>query len=107
MTTITVNGKTIRIDGNASNVCVSNGRVTVGGVDVVTGLQGIVKIVWDGPLASLHADTAVECGDVQGDVDGGNSVSCRNVKGSVKAGNSVVCGSVGGNVKAGNSVIHS
>ncbi len=103
---ITVNGKSIEISGDARNVSISNGRITVGGVEVGSGLSGIVKVQWDGPLASVESDAAVECGDVHGDVSGGNSVSCRDVKGSVKAGNSVVCGQVAGNVKAGNSVVH-
>lgn len=104
MSVININGKRIEVQGN--NISINNGVVTVDGVTVEEGLQGVVKVVWEGPLASLEADTSVECGDVHGDVRGGNSVTCKNVQGNVRAGNSVNCGKVGGNCRAGNSVNH-
>lgn len=99
---ITINGQTIKVNGG--NISVVNGAIYSNGVAIKDGLAGIVKIQWEGPLASLTADCSVECGNVEGDVHGGNSVRCGDVKGNVKAGNSVVCGDVGGNCKAGNSI---
>jgi hypothetical protein len=86
-TRITVNGKTTVVQGN--NVTIKNGVVQVDGVTVQTGLQGDVKILWEGPLASVESDCSIECGEVHGDVEGGNSVKCGNVQGNVWAGNSV------------------
>ncbi len=43
-------------------------------------------------------------GDVQGDVDAGNSVTCGDVGGSVDAGSSVTCGDVNGDIDAGGHV---
>ena len=100
--TVTINGKKFEAHGN--NVSVSSGAVYVDGVKIEDGLSGVVDIVWDGPLASLEAEGSVTCGDVHGDVTGGNSVTCKNVRGSVKAGNSVTCRDVGGSCRAGNSV---
>jgi hypothetical protein len=101
-TKITINGKTMVVQG--SNVTVKNGVVQVDGVTIQTGLQGDVKILWEGPLASVTADGSIECGDVHGNVEGGNGVHCKNVQGNVRAGNSVNCGNIGGNCHAGNSV---
>lgn len=99
---ITINGQTFEASGN--NVVIRNGVVTVDGMKVTDGLHGVVKVIWEGPLAFLDCDSAVECGDVRGDVRGGNSVKCENVQGNVHAGNSVKCGNVGGSCTAGNSI---
>ena len=105
-TTITINGSTTVIHGNATNVVIRNGVISVGGNVVATDLQGVVKVEWQGPLASVQCDAAVQCGDVHGSVESGNSTTCANVTGDVRAGNSVHCGKVGGSVRAGNKVYH-
>lgn len=98
---ITINGKTYV----GSNISVVNDRVIIDGKPVEDPGKGIVSIKIEGDLSSLHSDLAVTVnGNVQGNVDAGNSVTCGNVQGSVKAGNSVNCGDVGGSAKAGNSV---
>lgn len=103
-TVITINGKRIEIEGNASKISVSGDRITVDGKTVGEGLSGIVEVKWEGPLASLTSYASVQCGDVHGDVDAGNGVQCGNVGGDVDAGNGVQCGNVGGDVDAGGSV---
>lgn len=103
-TRISINGKTIIIDGNASNVSIANGTVTVNGKAVASDLSGIVEVKWEGPLATLTSDASVTCGDVQGNVRAAGSVSAGNVAGSINAGGSIQCGTVGGNVNAGGSV---
>lgn len=105
MSRIVVNGVTFEVDA-AANVVVRNGSVSVGGKTIVEGLSGVVRVEWQGPLATLQSDASVTCGDVAGGVDAGGSVQCRDVRGSVSAGGSVQCGSVGGSVRAGGSVSH-
>lgn len=101
---ITINGKSITIDGDVSGVVISNGRITVGGVTVGENLTGIVEVKWEGPLASLQCDSSVTCGDVSGFVTADGSVKCQNVEGDVRAGGSVSCGNVTGSARAGGSL---
>jgi phage baseplate assembly protein gpV len=101
---ITINGKTITIQGNASNVTIVNGTVTVNGKTIASDLSGIVEVKWEGPAASVQSDAAVTCGDVQGNVRAAGSVNAANVGGDVRAGGSVNCDKVGGGVQAGGSV---
>lgn len=100
---ITINGVTYEAL-KGETITVANGAVIINGVTITDGLKGIVKIVWEGPLAYLNAGCSVECGAVAGNVDAGNSVKCGDVQGSVKAGNSVTANKITGSVKAGNSV---
>lgn len=100
---ITINGKTHNVQG--SSISVINGKLYVDDKLVEEGLQGIVEVKWEGPLASLSSDAAVTCGDVHGGVTAGSSVSCGSVAGSVDAGSKVMCGKVGGNVDAGSSIM--
>jgi cytoskeletal protein CcmA (bactofilin family) len=103
---ITVNGNRIEIEGDARGVVISGGTITVGGKVVASGLEGIVRVIWEGPLANLTASNNVEVhGDVHGDLKADNNVSCGNVGGSIKAGNNVSCGDVGGGVRAGNNIV--
>ena len=100
---IIVNGVRFEVEGSA-HVSVGGDSISVNGNKVVGGLSGIVKVQWEGPLASLESDGAVECGSVGGNVDAGGSVSCGDVAGDVDAGGSVNCGRVGGDIDAGGSV---
>lgn len=119
MSTIIINGTSFSVSG--SNISMVNGTVYVDGVAIQTGeLTGIVKIQFEGDLASLQCDKSVEvngrvcgnvkahgsvtCGDVGGNVDSGGSTTCNNVTGDVDAGGSVHCGNVGGSVDAGGSI---
>ena len=106
MNSITINGVRIEVQGSASNISIRNGNVTIGGSVVKTGLSGDVRVVWDGPLASLDCDGSAEvCGDVAGNVSAGNSAKVDgNIHGNVSAGNSVSCQKVGGSIQAGGSV---
>lgn len=103
MNNITINGKKINFTGSG-DVCVSNGKVTIGGVDV-SDLDGVdekqITIVIDGDVGVLHTDDAditvngsvgnattkngnIQCGDVSGDAETKNgNVQCGNVGGEV------------------------
>lgn len=107
MANITINGNSISVSGvhTKGDIVIRNGSVIIDGVTVASNLSGIVKIKWDGPLASLRTDSSVECGDVANNVDAGGSVSCGRVDGSIDAGGSVtVAGTVSGDIDAGGSV---
>lgn len=105
MNVIVVNGMRIEVPDGTRNIVVTGDMVKVGGVVVSQGLQGIVKVEWEGPLASLECGCeAVIKGDVHGDARAGNSISCGNVGGDARAGNSLNCGDIKGNAKAGNSI---
>ncbi len=104
MNRITINGRSIVVEGDGSSISIINGKVTVNGKTVEEGLSGIVNIRWEGPAASITTDSSIECGEVHGNVKAGNSVTCGAVGGNVKAGNSVACGDVRGDVEAGNNV---
>lgn len=96
MNSVTVNGKTYR--GNGS-IVVNNGKVTIDGVPVdETPIDGILRVIVEGNVASIHADAPVEVsGNVEGDVSG-SAIEIRGaVKGNVN-GSVINCGSVGGSV---------
>ncbi len=102
---ITINGVRIEVQGSASNISIRNGNVTIGGSVVKTGLSGDVRVIWDGPLASLDCDGSAETGPVAGNVSAENGVKVSgDVSGNVSAGNSVSCQKVGGSIQAGGSV---
>ena len=102
---ITINGVRIEVQGSANHISIRNGNVTIGGNVVKTGLSGEVRVVWDGPLASLDCDGSAETGPVSGNVSAGNGVKVSgDVSGNVSAGNGVTCQKVGGNIMAGGSV---
>ena len=104
--TVSVNGKTIRVKG--SNITIINDKIIVDGkvLDESMDYKNITVIV-EGDCNKL--DTAgevtvrgncgsVDCGgsctvngDVNGNVDAGGSVTCGNVSGDIDAGGSVRC----------------
>ena len=90
-----INGKSYNVAGN--NIVVNNGSVFVDGILIEGGLSGIVKIEFNGDLASLNCNTVEISGNVQGDVKC-NTIKCGDVGGDVK-GNTIKCGNVAGNVK--------
>ena len=103
MNLITINGTQISVSGR--NVVMKNGRVTVDGVEVATGLHtGSATIKWEGDLASVQSDGSVECRDVQSYVSAGGSISCGAIGGNVDAGGSINCGDIGSNADAGGSI---
>jgi hypothetical protein len=102
---IVINGQRFEIEGDCNNVSISNGEIRIGGNVIQSGLSGIVKVEWSGPLANLSADAGVTInGNVKGSVKAGTSVNCGDVGGDVKAGTGVNCGKVGGSVQAGTSI---
>ena len=105
MAHIKINGNTIIIEGNGSNVSVRNGQVTVNGKPVGPRMENVMRIEWDGPLANLESDASVTCGDVKGDVRAGGTVQAQDVGGNVQAGGVVQCGDVRGSVSAGGTVM--
>lgn len=106
MNSITINGVRIEVQGSASSISIRNGNVTISGNVVKTGLSGEVRVVWDGPLASLECDgSAVIHGTVAGSINAGSGVTVTgDVHGNVKTGYSVSCQKVGGSIQAGGSV---
>lgn len=105
MNSITINGVRIEVQGSASNISIRNGNVTIGGNVVKTGLSGEVRVVWEGPLASLECDGSAAIHGTVASVDAGNGVMVTgDVHGNVSAGNSVTCHKVGGSIQAGGSV---
>jgi hypothetical protein len=102
MAVIIINGKRTEVKG--SNVSIVNGVISVEGVTVEGGLQGVVRVEWEGPLANLNADGSVTCGDVVGNVSAGGSVHAGNIQSTVTAGGSVHAGDIAGRVTAGGSI---
>ena len=104
MNSITINGVRIEVQGSASSISIRNGNVTISGNVVKTGLSGEVRVVWDGPLASLDCDgSAVIHGTVAGNVCA-TSIQAGDINGNVYAGSSVTCQKVGGYIHAGGAV---
>lgn len=101
---VTVNGKTIRVSGN--NITVINDKIIVDGkvLNESMDFKNITVIV-EGNCHTLEA-----CGDVE--IKGNCSFvecsgSCHiegNVEGDVEASGSVTCGDVGGDIDASGSV---
>ena len=101
---VTVNGKTIRVRG--SNIAVINDRIIVDGkvLDESMDFKNITVIV-EGDCHKLDACGNVEIKGNCGNVD--CSGSCRiagNVEGNVDASGSVTCGDVRGDIDASGSV---
>lgn len=102
MSVIMINGKRIEVQG--SHISIVNGVVKVDGVTVESGLQGVVEVKWEGPIAILNTDASVTCGDVGGNVTAGGSIHAGNIQGSAAAGGSIHAGDISGSVNAGGSV---
>ena len=102
--TVTVNGKTIRVKGN--NIAIISDKIIVDGkpLDESMDAKNITVIV-EGSCNQLDA-----CGNVEvhGDCNyvdcGGNCTIRGSVIGDVDAGGAVNCGDVGGNIDAGGTV---
>ena len=102
--TVSVNGKTIRVKG--TNITVINDKIIVDGkaIDESMDFKNITVIV-EGDCQKLDA-----CGDVEirgncGSVDCSGSCHIEgNVTGDVDASGSVTCGDVGGDIDASGSV---
>lgn len=104
MNTIVINGKTIQASGR--NISVINNSVIVDGVVVESGLSGIVKVEFQGDLASLQSSgDAVVNGNVSGNVTVSGDLKCGDINGDVKASGDIRCGQVSGNVRASGDVI--
>lgn len=104
--TVTVNGKTIRVKGN--NITVINDKIIIDGkvLDESIDFKNITVIV-EGDCHRLDAcgdveirgncgyvDCSGSChieGNVEGDIDANGSVSCGDVSGDIDASGSVRC----------------
>ena len=103
MNKMIINGKVFIVEGN--NISVGNGCVIVDGKVVQSELSGIVKVQFEGDLASLKSDCSIEVhGDIKGNTKSGGSMTCRNIEGNVSTGGSVHCGNVVGDIDAGGSI---
>ena len=102
--TVTVNGKTIRVQG--SNISVINNRIIVDGkvIDESMDCKNITVIV-EGDCNKLSAAGAVTVQGNCGYVDCSGSCTVHgNVTGNIDASGSVTCGDVGGDIDASGSV---
>jgi hypothetical protein len=102
--TVTVNGKTIRVQGNS--ISIINDKVIVDGkpLDEVFDHPNITVIV-EGDCKILSACGNVEVRGNAGNIDCHGSCHVEgNVTGNVDASGSVTCGDVGGNIDASGSV---
>jgi cytoskeletal protein CcmA (bactofilin family) len=102
--TVSVNGKTIRVSGN--NIAIVNDQVLVNGkvLDEFADFKNVTIIV-EGNCHTLRAHGNVEVKGNCGSVD--CSGSCHidgNVEGNVDANGSVTCGDVAGDIDAHGSV---
>ena len=110
MNKITVNGKTIKHSGNGS-VCISNGKVTIDGVDVedLDAIdEKVINIVIEGNVENLHTDDAdiTVNGSVHMASTKNGNITCGDVIGDVETKNgNVMCGIVGGDVTTKNGNI--
>lgn len=110
MNKITINGKAIRHSGSGS-VCISNGKMTIGGVDV-SELDAIeekqVTIIIHGDVENLSTDDSdvTVNGHVGSAATKNGNISCGNVSGGVETKNgNVSCGHVEGDVNTKNGNI--
>lgn len=94
------------VEYKGRNISIFDNQVVVDGKVIDDNPSRIVEIKVDGDIGSLRTSaTTIIAGNVNGDVDAGNSVKIRgNVTGDVDAGNSVQCHDVYGDIDAGNSV---
>lgn len=101
--TVTINGKTIRVQGN--NITMIGDKVYVDGKEITSTENQTVNIIVEGNANKVECDGYVEVrGDVNGNIRCGGSITCGNVGGSVVCGGSARCGDIKGDVNAGGSV---
>ena len=101
---IVIDGNSISVGGDCSNIQIRNGEVIVDGESVGNAGKGKVEIY--GNVGNIQCDKSVNVnnGEVKGNVDAKGSVNCDDVNGFVNAGGSVNCDRVGQDVTAGGSV---
>ena len=102
--TVSVNGKTIRVKG--SNITIINDKIIIDGkvLDESMDYKNITVIV-EGDCNKLDAAGEVTVRGNCGSVDCGGSCTVNgDVNGNVDAGGSVTCGNVSGDIDAGGSV---
>jgi hypothetical protein len=102
--TVSVNGKTIRVQG--SNITVIDNKIIVDGkvLDESMDFKNITVIV-EGDCKTLSACGNVEVKGNAGSIDCSGSCHIEgDVLGSVDASGSVTCGDVGGDIDASGSV---
>ena len=102
--TVSVNGKTIRVKGNS--ISIINDQIIVDGKPLQEALdKPNITVIVEGDCRILNA-----CGNVEVKGNAGNidcSGSCHvegNVTGNIDASGSVTCGNVGGDIDASGSV---
>lgn len=102
--TISVNGKTIRVKGN--NIAIINDKIIVDGKPLEEAMDAKnITVIVEGDCNRLDAAGEVTIQGNCGSVDCGGSCNIRgNVTGNVDAGGSVTCGNVSGDIDAGGSV---
>lgn len=107
--TVTVNGKTITIEGNHHNISVMNGVIYVDGEPYkeddsenseIVKVYGSVKVVVNGNVGDLDATTVEVNGNVSGNVDGTTIRVTGDVGGSIDGTTVTVGGSVNGSIDA-------
>jgi len=101
---IVIDGNSISVGGDCSNIQIRNGEVIVDGESVAEAGKNKIEIYGDVGSIKCDKSVTVNNGGVSGNVDAKGSVHCNNVDGNVVAGGSVHCDRVGQFVNAGGSV---
>lgn len=102
--TVTVNGKTIRVKGNS--ISIINDEIIVDGKPLREALdQPNITVIVEGDCRSLNACGNVEVKGNAHNIDRRGSCHVEgDVTGNVNASGSVTCGDVGGDIDASGSV---
>ena len=105
-TTVTMNGRTVVIEG--SNVSVTNGKIYVDGkpLDLDDFSSKPISIEINGNVDHLEVEGPVTVNGECGSVRCSGSFHGRDIKGNVDCMGSCHCGNVSGDVKAMGSVNH-
>ena len=102
--TVSVNGKTIRVSGN--NISIINDKILVDGKPLNEAMDAKnITVIVEGNCNKLEAAGHVEIKGNCGSVDCSGSCTVHgDVTGNVDASGSVTCGNVGGDIDASGSV---
>lgn len=94
MGTVNINGQTF----SGNNIRIEGNKVLIDGVEVIRSpdIARAIEIRIVGSAMNVFTDKAVNCEDVQGDIQAG-VVNCGDVGGNVQAG-VINCGDVAGSV---------
>lgn len=96
MNVIIINGKRYNVQGN--NITVNGDSITVDGKVIESGLNGEVKVKFEGDLANIDCNNLEVHGNIKGDVDCTN-LKCNKIEGDVDCTN-LTCETITGDIDA-------